>query len=149
MNAKVSSDSRPIWSRSIDLVDLNTAGDGNMIGHLGIVFTESGDDWLAATMPVDERTRQPFGLLHGGASAALAETLASIAGVLVAGEDRAVVGVEINASHVRKVSTGRVTGVARPDKLGRGTHIWSVRIHDGAGDTVCVSRVPLRVLTPA
>ncbi len=119
---------------------------GNLIGHLGIRFSEVGNDWLAATMPVDERTRQPYGLLHGGASAALSETVASIAGVLVAGPDYAVVGLELNASHLRKATSGTVTAIARPETLGRGTHVWSVRITDDAGDTVCVSRVLLRIL---
>lgn len=137
-----------IWREAMDLEELNKAGSGNLIGHLGIRFTDAGDDWIAATMPVDERTRQPYGLLHGGASAALAESIASMASVLVAGPDHQVVGVEINASHIRKATSGIVTGIARPEALGRGTHVWSIRIEDMEGQTVCVSRVLLRVLAP-
>lgn len=137
-----------IWTRPVDLDALNLSGADTLIAHLGIVFTTFGDDWIAASMPVDSRTKQPFGLLHGGASGALAETLASMAGLLAAGEGHAVVGVELNASHVRKAVDGLVTGVARPEVLGRGLQVWSVRIEDEAKNTVCVSRVTLRVLPP-
>ena len=108
-----------IWTRPVDLDALNLSGTDTLIAHLGIVFTTFGDDWIAASMPVDARTKQPFGLLHGGASGALAETLASMAGLLAAGEGHAVVGVQLNASHVRKAVDGLVTGIARPEVLGR------------------------------
>lgn len=137
-----------IWRQPVDLDALNVAGADTLIERLGIVFTEFGADWIAATMPVDARTKQPFGLLHGGASGALAESVASMAGILVAGDGSTVVGVELNASHVRKAVDGMVTGIARPEVLGRGMQVWSVRIEDEAKTTVCVSRVTLRVLQP-
>ena len=112
---------------------------------LGIRFTELGDGVLRATMPVDRRTHQPYGLLHGGASVALAETLGSSAGMLMAGEN-AVVGLEINANHLRAVRQGMVTGSARPLHLGRSTQVWQIDIADEGGKPVCISRVTLAVL---
>src|ERR1700759_2442994 len=101
----------------------NTMGD-----HLGIIFTEVGEDYLKATMPVDQRTKQPYGLLHGGASAVLAETLGSVASVLVIDMDKYnCVGIEINANHLRGVREGLVTGVVRPLHTGKTTHVWDIR----------------------
>ncbi len=115
--------------------------------HLGIVFTEIGDDYLKATMPVDERTKQPFGLLHGGASVALAETLGSAAGYLCIDPARSnVVGLEINANHIRGVREGIVTGTARPIHIGRATQLWEIRITDQQDKLVCISRITLAVL---
>lgn len=113
---------------------------------LGIVFTAAGDDWLQATMPVDDRTRQPFGLLHGGASALLAETLGSTAGMLCVDDDHAVVGIEINANHLRGVRAGTVTGTARPLHVGRATQVWDIRIEDDRGRLACASRLTLAVI---
>lgn len=121
---------------------------GTLMQALGIEFLEAGDDWLSGRMPVDGRTRQPFGLLHGGASVALAETLASWAGTCAAEAGRACVGLEINANHVRPALEGWVTGVARPEALGRTTQVWSIRIADGQDRLVCVSRMTLAVVTP-
>lgn len=112
---------------------------------LGITFTELGEGYLRATMPVDARTHQPYGLLHGGASVALAETLGSSAGMLAAG-DNAVVGLEINANHLRAVRSGTVTGTARPLHVGRSTQVWEIRIEDEAQRPVCISRITLAVL---
>jgi uncharacterized protein (TIGR00369 family) len=122
---------------------------GTAMAPLGIVFTEVGPDYLRATMPVDARTRQPYGLLHGGASVLLAETLGSSAGMLCVDEDSIVVGIEINANHLRGVRDGRVTGTARPLHLGRSTQVWEIRIEDDGGRLVCVSRLTLAVVRRA
>ena len=119
---------------------------GTLMQALGIEFLEAGDDWLKGRMPVDERTRQPFGVLHGGASVALAETLASWAGTCAVGAADICVGMEINANHVRPVSEGWVYGVARPEALGRTTQVWSIRITDEQDRLVCVSRMTLAVV---
>ena len=113
---------------------------------LGIEFTELGDGYLRATMPVDARTHQPYGLLHGGASVALAETLGSSAGMMMAG-DNAVVGLEINANHLRAVRSGLVTGTARPLHIGRSTQVWETRIEDDKGQLVCISRLTVAVVS--
>ena len=118
-----------------------------MIAHLGIVFTEMGDDYLKATMPVDHRTLQPFGLLHGGASVVLAETLGSTAAsCCVDLEKQICVGIEINANHIRSVRQGTVTGIARPLHLGRRTQVWHIHIHDEQDRLVAVSRLTLAVV---
>ena len=120
--------------------------DGTLLTTLGIEFVEAGDDWLKGRMPVDERTHQPFGLLHGGASVALAETLASWAGSCAVEADKVCVGQEINANHIRPVREGWVYGVARPEALGRTSQVWSIRITDEAGKLVCISRMTLAVV---
>jgi uncharacterized protein (TIGR00369 family) len=129
------------------LEELNRLAAGNLIGHLGIVLTEQGEDFLRGTMPVDERTLQPYGLLHGGASAVLAETLASHAANLcldVPGRDQAV-GLELNCNHIRAVRSGVVTGTARALHVGRSTQVWDIRIEDEQGRLVCTSRLTLAV----
>lgn len=130
----------------VDLEQLNALSRNTAILALGIVFTGIGPDWLRATMPVDARTHQPYGLLHGGASALLAETLGSSAGGLCAPEGCGVVGIEINANHLRGVRSGTVTGTARPLHVGRSTQVWDIRIEDEAGRPVCVSRLTLAVV---
>ncbi|HZV38699.1 MAG TPA: hotdog fold thioesterase [Pseudoxanthomonas sp.] len=133
--------------RPIDVVEANALRHGTLIEHLGIVVTEAGDDWLRATMPVDARTKQPFGLLHGGASVVLAETLGSMAGgYCVDPATQMVVGLEINANHLRAVREGTVTGTARALHVGRSTQVWEIRIEDEAGRPVCVSRLTLAVV---
>lgn len=118
-----------------------------MVQHLGIEIIEAGEDFLKGRMPVDARTRQPAGMLHGGASVALAETLASWAATFCVDRDRFhCVGMEINANHVRPVAEGFVEGIARPVHLGRATQIWEVRITDEAARLVCISRVTMAVL---
>ncbi|UHQ21068.1 hotdog fold thioesterase [Lysobacter sp. KIS68-7] len=119
---------------------------GTAMEPLGILFTEIGPDFLRATMPVDARTRQPYGLLHGGASVLLAETLGSSAGMACVGEGEGVVGIEINANHVRGVREGLVTGTARPLHVGRQTQVWEIRIEDERQRLVCVSRITLAVI---
>ncbi len=128
------------------LDQLNAMSADTAIDALGIVFTEIGPDFLRATMPVDSRTHQPFGLLHGGASALLAETLGSSAGGLSAPEGCGVVGIEINANHLRGVRAGIVTGTARPLHVGRSTQVWEIRVEDAAGKLVCISRLTLAVV---
>jgi 1,4-dihydroxy-2-naphthoyl-CoA hydrolase len=126
---------------------LNQMNRGNMAGFLGIEYTEVGSDYLCARMPVDERTRQPMGLLHGGASVALAETLGSIAAYLTIDADKQYcVGLDINANHVRGVTGGFVYGKATPLHLGRSTQVWEIRITDEAGKLVCISRLTMAVL---
>ena len=128
------------------LDQLNAMSADTAIAALGIVFTEIGPDFLRATMPVDSRTHQPFGLLHGGASALLAETLGSSAGGLTAPDGHGVVGIEINANHLRGVRAGIVTGTARPLHVGRSTQVWDIRVEDAAGKLVCISRLTLAVV---
>jgi uncharacterized protein (TIGR00369 family) len=131
----------------VSLDELNRLSRGTLIDHLGIVFTGAGEDWLQATMPVDERTRQPYGLLHGGASVVLAETLGSSAGNLcVDTASQVCVGLEINANHLRAVRTGVVTGTARALHVGRTTQVWEIRIENEAGKPVCISRLTLAVV---
>lgn len=133
--------------KPIDIAEANAVRQGTLIEHLGIVITEAGDDWLRATMPVDARTKQPFGLLHGGASVVLAETLGSMAGgYCVDAATQMVVGLEINANHLRAVREGTVTGTARALHVGRSTQVWEIRIEDEVGRPVCVSRLTLAVV---
>lgn len=134
--------------KPIDIAEANALRKDTLIEHLGIVVTEAGDDWLRATMPVDARTKQPFGLLHGGASVVLAETLGSMAGgYCVDPATQGVVGLEINANHLRAVREGTVTGTARALHVGRSTQVWEIRIEDEAGRPVCVSRLTLAVVS--
>jgi 1,4-dihydroxy-2-naphthoyl-CoA hydrolase len=136
-----------IWRSPRTLAELNGAGADNMTRHLGIVFTEIGDDFVRATMPVDARTRQPYGLLHGGASVVLAETLGSTGAVMCV--DKAgflCVGQEINANHVRSARHGQVTGTARPVHLGGRSHVWAIEIVNDEQDLVCVSRLTMAIV---
>lgn len=130
----------------ITLDTLNQWSRGTLMEPLGIVFTEIGPDYLRGTMPVDARTHQPYGLLHGGASVALAETLGSTAGGMCVDEGQGVVGIEINANHLRGVRAGTVTGTARALHVGRSTQVWEIRIEDEAGQLVCASRLTLAVI---
>ena len=136
-----------LWKQASDLAALNALNDGTAAAALGIRIVEVGDDYIRATMPVDARTRQPFGLLHGGASVLLAETLGSMAGVMTLDAARELaVGLEINANHVRAVQDGEVTGTARPLHVGRTTQVWEIRIENDKGALVCVSRITLAVV---
>ena len=134
------------FRRSIGLEALNAFSRGTAMEPLGIVFTEIGPDYLRGTMPVDARTRQPYGLLHGGASVLLAETLGSTAGGLCVDEGQGVVGIEINANHLAGVREGLVTGTARPLHVGRSTQVWEIRIEDARGRLACISRLTLAVI---
>ena len=132
--------------RDTHLAGLNALSHDTAISQLGIVFTEVGADFVRATMPVDARTRQPYGLLHGGASVLLAETLGSTAGNLCVDEGALCVGVEINANHLLAVREGIVTGTARPLHVGRSTQVWEIRIEDPVGRLACISRLTLAVV---
>lgn len=138
-----------IWFGGVapDPVALTQLGAASMPGHIGIEFTQVGDNWLAARMPVDHRTHQPFGRLHGGASVALAETVASVGGgMTVDRATHATVGMEINANHIRPAMSGYVTAVATAESIGRTTQVWTIRITDDAGKLVCLSRITLAVI---
>lgn len=135
-----------LFKRASSLDGLNALSRGTAMEPLGILFTEIGPDYLRGTMPVDARTRQPYGLLHGGASVLLAETLGSTAGMLCIDDDQICVGIEINANHLRGVREGMVTGTARPLHVGRSTQVWEIRIEDDAGQLACVSRLTLAVV---
>jgi 1,4-dihydroxy-2-naphthoyl-CoA hydrolase len=135
-----------IW-RSLLSVETLNANQKGMNSTLGILFTEIGDGHIRGTMPVDERTVQPYGLLHGGASVALAETLGSTgAAMCVDAEKYQVVGQEINANHVRAVRSGLVTGTARPAHIGGRTHVWAIEIVNDLGQLVCISRITMAVI---
>jgi 1,4-dihydroxy-2-naphthoyl-CoA hydrolase len=126
---------------------LNANNDKNMAGHLGIEFTEIGDDYICAKMPVDFRTHQPLGLLHGGASVVLAETLGSLgATISVSPNNQFCVGVEINANHLSSVRSGYVHGKATPLHRGRTLQVWEIKISDDNGKLVCVSRLTVAVM---
>ena len=135
-----------IWKKALDVAALNLRNDQTLNGALGIEITELGEDFIRGTMPVDRRTVQPFGLLHGGANVALAETLGSLGGWLTLETGRTV-GIEINANHLRAVKEGQVTGTARPIHLGRSTQVWEIRIEDHEGKLSCISRITLAVVT--
>ena len=139
---------RPLFRSGATLDGLNALSKGTAMEPLGIVFTELGPDFLRATMPVDARTLQPYGLLHGGASVLLAETLGSMAANMCVEDPAAgqAVGIEINANHLRGVREGLVTGTARPLHVGGSTQVWEIRIEDQAGRLVCISRLTLAVI---
>jgi 1,4-dihydroxy-2-naphthoyl-CoA hydrolase len=136
-----------IWKQPIDLARINGWSRGTMMETLDIRFTEAGDDWIRGTMPVDHRTQQPFGLLHGGASVVLAETLGSSAALLTLDVEKEIaVGLDINANHIRGVHSGLVTGTAKAVHLGRTTQIWEIRIENEGGKLVCLSRLTMAVI---
>lgn len=139
---------KSIWfSLDISLDQLNEMGKGNMAELLGMEFTEIGPDCLRAMMPVDHRTKQPYGLLHGGASAALAETVGSVASALIIDPEKQIcVGLEINANHVRGIKEGYVHALVKPLHIGGSTHVWDIRITDDQHKLVCVSRLTVAVL---
>jgi 1,4-dihydroxy-2-naphthoyl-CoA hydrolase len=136
----------PIWKQPVDLETANAWSRRTLMQALGIRITEIGDDFLRGTMPVDDRTRQPYGILHGGASVALAETLGSTAAMLCCGDGRAAVGLDINANHLRAVREGLVTGTARAVHVGRSTQVGEIRIEDDAGKLVCIARLTMAVV---
>ncbi|GAB3043910.1 hotdog fold thioesterase [Stenotrophomonas tumulicola] len=136
-----------VFRQAVSLQALNTLSADTVIARLGIVFTAVGEDWLQATMPVDARTHQPYGILHGGASVVLAETLgSSAANLCVDTAEKVCVGLEINANHVRAKRDGLVTGTARALHVGRSTQLWDIRIEDEQGRLVCTSRLTLAVV---
>lgn len=137
-----------IWKKPVSVEILNALMPGTAGERLGLEFTEVGDDYLVARVPVDERTRQPYGLLHGGVSVVLAETLGSCGAVFAAPEGHQAVGLDINANHLRGVKSGWVTGTARPVHIGRTTQVWQIDMRNDAGEMSCVSRITMAVLLP-
>lgn len=137
-----------IWfHKSVGVADIQPLGKGTIAEVIGLEFTEIGPDFLKGRMPVDQRTHQPYGLLHGGASCVLAETLGSVASALVIDQSKFIcVGLEINANHVRGVRSGYVTGTASPIHIGASTHVWDIRIVDDRDKLVCISRLTVAIL---
>ncbi|EOG2202536.1 TPA: 1,4-dihydroxy-2-naphthoyl-CoA hydrolase [Klebsiella pneumoniae] len=135
-----------IWKRQATLEQLNRLGEGNMVGLLDIRFETVTDDTLEATMPVDSRTQQPFGLLHGGASVVLAETLGSVAGYLCSEGEQKVVGLEVNANHIRSARGGRVRGVCKALHVGMRHQVWQIEIFDEQSRLCCSSRLTTAVI---
>ena len=135
-----------IWKRRLTLDELNATSVRTLVGHLGIVYNRLGDDVLEAEMPVDARTYQPFGLLHGGASAALAETLGSMASYMMTVDGQCVVGTELNATHHRAVSQGKVRAVCQPLHLGRQNQSWEIVVFDEQGRRCCTCRLSTAVI---
>lgn len=137
-----------IWyNKQLSLNDLIPLGRDTMGEYIGIEWTEVGEDYIKAKMPVDHRTKQPYGLLHGGASCVLSETIGSVASAMVIDHSKFVcVGLEINANHVRSVRTGFVTGIATPLHLGANTHVWDVKIYDEINKLVCISRLTVAII---
>lgn len=137
-----------IWKQDATLESINDFSPNTIVELLGIRFTEIGENYLKASMPVDKRTHQPYGLLHGGASVVLAETLGSTGAMLAAEPGKRVVGLDINANHIRGVREGLVVGTATPLHIGRTTQVWNIQIVDENDKLVCVSRLTMAVLTP-
>ena len=137
-----------IWKQAISVEALSTMSIGTAIAHLGIEFLEVGDDFISARVPVDSRTCQPYGLLHGGVSVVLAETLGSSGAMFAAPEGHRAVGLDINANHLRAAISGWVTGTARPVHIGRTTQVWQIDLVNDAGEMVCASRITMAVLEP-
>jgi len=135
-----------IWKRPVDLTALNAAAEGHASSVLGIRVTEIGEDFIRGELEVEPRTQQPFGLLHGGVSCVLAETLGSIGGMLACDDGYAVVGVDINATHMAGVSSGKVIGTARPLKLGRRMQFWTIDIAAEDGRRICSARLSVAVM---
>ncbi len=137
-----------IWFSQYRLEDVAQGMRTNMVAHLGIELTELGEDFLAGTMPVDHRTQQPFGIMHGGASCVLAESLGSIAANLVVdAKTHYCLGLDINTNHLRSVRSGTVTGTARPIHLGRNTQVWEIKIEDERGKLASISRLTMMVMS--
>lgn len=137
-----------IWfNEGLTVDQLKPLGKNTMGEYIGIEWTEVGDNFIKAKMPVDHRTRQPYGLLHGGASCVLSETIGSVASAMVVDHSKFVcVGLEINANHVRSARTGFVTGMATPLHLGANTHVWDIKIYDEMEKMVCVSRLTVAII---
>ena len=137
-----------IWKKPISVEILTTGSLNTATSHLGIEFLEVGDDFITARVPVDERTCQPYGLLHGGVSVVLAETLGSCGAAYCAPEGHRAVGLDINANHLKGVTSGWVTGITRPVHIGRTTQVWQIEMRSDAGELTCVSRITMAILAP-
>ena len=137
-----------LWKRPISVEQLTAIHIDTAVARLGIEFLEVGDDFIRARVPVDQRTRQPAGLLHGGVSVVLAETLGSCAAASAAEPGHTVVGLDINANHLRGPRAGWVNGITRPIHIGRTTQVWAIELSDEQGRLTCVSRITMAVLAP-
>lgn len=137
-----------IWQNPISVEAITRLSANSAVDHLGIEFLEVGDDFITARVPVDARTRQPFGLLHGGVSVVLAETLGSVAANYACPPGHQAVGLDINANHLRGVKSGWVTGTARPVHIGRTTQVWQIDLRNEAGELTCASRITMAILSP-
>ena len=137
-----------IWTRPISVEALTTSHKDTAPEHLGMEFLEVGEDFIRARVPVDHRTRQPYGLLHGGVSVVLAETLGSCGAIYCTPEGHRVVGLDINANHIRAAVSGWVTGKTTPVHIGRSTQVWAIELHTDHGELTCVSRITMAMLLP-
>ena len=136
-----------IWKQPISVEEINTRARNTLSDHLGIEFTEVGDDFLSATMPIDQRTIQPMGIMHGGASCVLAESVGSAAAnYCVDQKTKVCVGLDININHIRSVRSGKVTGIAKPFHLGKTTQVWEIKIFDEQKQLVSISRLTMTVI---
>ena len=142
----MSHDIAPIWRKPMSLEGLNATSRNTLMAHLDIVYTAFGTDWLEATMPVDHRTHQPLGMLHGGASVVLAESIGSVAGYLCTQGEQKVVGLEINANHIPSAREGHVRGVCRALHTGSRHQVWQIEIFDEQGRLCCTSRLTTAIL---
>ena len=137
-----------VWTQDISVQILSDIHQGTAVQHLGMEFLEVGDDFIAARVPVDARTKQPYGLLHGGVSVVLAETLGSCGAAYSCPEGHRAVGLDINANHLKGATSGWVTGTTRPVHIGRTTQVWQIDLRNDAGELTCVSRITMAVLGP-
>ena len=135
-----------IWKKPISVAALQSLHQDTAVSHLGIEFLEVGDDFIRARLPLDKRTRQPYGLLHGGVSVVLAETLGSCGAIYASPEGVRAVGLDINANHLLGVTGGWVSGITRPVHIGRSTQVWQIDLHNEAGRLTCVSRITMAML---
>ena len=137
-----------VWTQDISLQVLTDIHVGTAVQHLGMEFLEVGDDFITARVPVDARTKQPYGLLHGGVSVVLAETLGSCGAAFSCPPGHRAVGLDINANHLKGATSGWVTGTTRPVHIGRTTQVWQIDLQNDAGELTCVSRITMAVLAP-
>jgi uncharacterized protein (TIGR00369 family) len=137
-----------VWEKHIDIEELTRSHIDTAVSHLGMEFLEVGDDFIRGRVPVDKRTQQPFGLLHGGVSVVLAEALGSCGAHYSCPEGHRAVGLDINANHLKSATSGWVTGITRPVHRGRTTHVWAIELTNDAGELTCVSRITMAVLAP-
>ncbi|MDP2262399.1 MAG: hotdog fold thioesterase [Hydrogenophaga sp.] len=137
-----------VWTQDISVQILTDLHVGTAVQHLGMEFQEVGDDFITARVPVDSRTKQPYGLLHGGVSVVLAETLGSCGAAFSCPTGHRAVGLDINANHLKGATSGWVTGVTRPVHIGRSTQVWQIDLTNDAGELTCVSRITMAVLAP-
>ena len=137
-----------IWKQPVSVESLTASSANTAVSHLGIEFLEVGDDFIRARVPVDARTVQPYGMLHGGVSVTLAETLGSCGAASCVEQGQRVVGLDINANHLKGTTSGWVTGITRPVHIGRSTQVWQIELRNDAGELSCVARITMAVLTP-